>query len=57
VNQLQGEVFSIVEDLGKREGYLLIISKIGVLYSPTTIDITDKLIQQLNQSYAKKSGN
>jgi hypothetical protein len=35
----------------------LIISKIGVLYSPTTIDITDKLIQQLNQSYAKKSGN
>ncbi|MGD8521689.1 MAG: OmpH family outer membrane protein [Desulfobacterales bacterium] len=57
VNQLQGEVFSIVEDLGKKEGYLLIISKIGVLYSPTTIDITDKLIQQLNQSYAKKSGN
>jgi outer membrane protein len=57
VNQLQGEVFSIVEDLGKKQGYLLIISKIGVLYSPTTIDITDKLIQQLNQSYAKKSGN
>ena len=57
VNQLQTEVFSIVEDLGKKEGYLLIISKIGVLYSPTTIDITDKLIQQLNRSYAKKAGN
>ena len=57
MNQLQSEVFSIVEELGKKEGYLLIISKIGVLYSPTTIDITDKLIQQLNRSYAKKSGN
>jgi len=57
VNQLQTEVFSIVEELGKKEGYLLIISKIGVLYSPSTIEITDKLIQQLNQRHAKKSGN
>ena len=57
VNQLQDEVFSIVEELGKKEGYLLIISKIGVLYSPTTIDITDTLIQQLNRRYAKKSSN
>jgi outer membrane protein len=57
VDQLQSELFSIVEELGKKEGYLLIISKIGVLYSPTTIDITDKLIQQLNRRHAKKSGN
>jgi len=57
VNQLQSEVFSIVEELGKKEGYLLIISKIGVLYSPTTIEITDTLIQQLNRRHAKKSGN
>ena len=57
VNQLQGEVQSIVEELGKKEGYLLIISKIGVLYSPTTIDITDNLIQQLNRRYTKKSSN
>jgi outer membrane protein len=57
VNELHGEVFSIVADLGKKEGYLLIISKIGVLYSPTTIDVTDNLIEQLNRRYAKKSGN
>lgn len=57
VNQLQNEVFSIVEELGKKEGYLLIVTKIGVLYSPKTIDITDKLIQMLNQRYAKKSSN
>ena len=57
VNELHSELFSIVADLGKKEGYLLIISKIGVLYSPTTIDITDTLIQQLNRRYTKKSGN
>jgi outer membrane protein len=57
VNELHSEVFSIVADLGKKEGYLLIISKIGVLYSPTTIDVTDTLIEQLNRRYAKKSGN
>ncbi len=57
VNELQNEVLSIIQEIGKKEGYLLIVSKIGVLYSPTTIDITDKLIQQLNQRHAKKSGN
>ncbi|UCG09245.1 MAG: OmpH family outer membrane protein [Desulfobacterales bacterium] len=57
VNQLQDEVLSIIQEIGKKEGYLLVVSKIGVLYSPTTIDITDKLIQQLNQRHAKKSGN
>jgi Skp family chaperone for outer membrane proteins len=34
--------------MGKREGYLLIVSKIGVLYSPQSIDVTDELIKQLN---------
>ena len=57
VNQLQNELLAIVEELGKKEGYLLVISNIGVLYSPKTIDITDKLIDQLNQRYAKKSSN
>jgi outer membrane protein len=57
VSQLQEDVFSLVNEIGKKEGYLLIISKIGVLYSPNSIDITDKLIQRLNAKYAKKTGN
>jgi outer membrane protein len=51
------EVSALVEEIGKKEGYLLIINNTGVLYSPNSINITDQLIKQLNARYAKKSGN
>jgi len=57
VTELQDDVFTLVGEIGKKQGYLLIISKIGVLYSPNSIDLTDKLIQQLNDKYAKKASN
>ena len=57
IEQLKNDVFTLVAEIGKKEGYLLIISKIGVLYSPKTIDITDQLIKRLNRQFAKKSGN
>lgn len=57
VNQIQKDIFKIVEEIGKKEGYLLVIEKRegGVLYFPNTIDITDKLIHQYNAEYALKS--
>ncbi len=57
VNQLRQDVFELVEEIGKKEGYLLIINNFSVMYSPGSIDITDKLIKQMNDKYAKKSGN
>lgn len=57
IEQLKDDVFTLVAEIGKKGGYLLIISKIGVLYSPQTIDITDQLIKRLNEQFAKKSGN
>lgn len=57
VNALLKEVSTLVEEIGKKEGYLLIINNSGVLYSPNSINITDQLIKQLNARYAKKSGN
>jgi len=57
VNALLKEVSSLVEEIGKKEGYLLIINNTGVLYSPNSINITDQLIKQLNARHAKKSGN
>jgi outer membrane protein len=57
VNALLKEVSTLVEEIGKKEGYLLIINNTGVLYSPNSINITDQLIKQLNARYAKKSGN
>lgn len=57
VNALLKEVAALVQEIGKKEGYLLIINNSGVLYSPNSINITDQLIKQLNARYAKKSGN
>jgi len=53
IEQLKDDVFELVNNIGKKEGYLLIISKIGVLYSPSSIDITDQLIKQLNKKFGK----
>ena len=57
VARIQKEVFNIVEEIGKKEGYLLVIERQegGVLYFPKTIDITDKLIKQYNAEFAKQS--
>lgn len=57
VSELRDDTISLVDEIGKKEGYLLIITRVGVLYSPKTIDITDKLIKRLNEHYAKKSSN
>jgi outer membrane protein len=57
VNRIQKAIFKIVEEIGKKEGYLLVVEKRegGVLYFPNTIDITDKLIHQYNAEHTLKS--
>ena len=57
LNKIVEDVFALAEQLGKNEGYLLIIRSESVMYSPDAIDITDELIKQMNDSFAKKSGN
>jgi outer membrane protein len=54
MNELQNDLKNLVETMGKKEGYLMIINKLGVLYAPNSIDVTDKVIQQLNAQTAKK---
>jgi len=59
VGSLQKKLLGLVEEIGKKEGYLLIIEKreAGVLYAPSTIDVTDQLIQKLNATkFIPKSG-
>jgi outer membrane protein len=54
MNQLQQDIKEVVDEIGKKQGYLLIINKYNVLYSPDSIDITDDLIKQLNAKTAKR---
>ena len=46
-------VFALVEDIGKKEGYLMIINNFNVMYSPGSIDITDRIIKELNAKFKK----
>lgn len=54
MNQLKDDIDEIVNEIGKKEGYLLIINKLGVEYSPNSIDVTDKVIGKLNTKFTKR---
>lgn len=54
MNQMQRDIKELVDGIGKKGGYLLIINKYSVLYSPGSIDITDDLIKKLNAKTAKR---
>ncbi len=61
VSRIQNDIFILVEELGKKEGYLLVIEKreAGVVYAPNTIDISDRVVQLYNEKYTRdmsKSG-
>lgn len=56
MSQFRLDVLTVVEEMGKKEGFLLILEKRegGVVYNPSTIEITDKVIQKYNEEFAKK---
>jgi outer membrane protein len=50
IGRIQKEVVELVQDIGKKESYTLIVEKRtgGVVYAPLSIDITDAVIQIYN---------
>ena len=54
VDKLRKVVLEITQDLGKKEGYTLVLSKVGVLYHDASVDLTDKVVQLLNKRLAGK---
>jgi len=55
LNQMQKDVFEIANKIGKEEGYLLILERktAGIIYNPSQIDITDKVIKKYNLKTSK----
>ncbi|MFW6081881.1 MAG: OmpH family outer membrane protein [Desulfosalsimonas sp.] len=53
VGKLQDEVFSIAEEIGKEEGYQLIIERSAAVYYPDSIDLTSEVIEQYNERYGE----
>jgi outer membrane protein len=56
MTKLLKDVFRIGNEIGKKEGYLLIVRKSSVFYAPTSIDITDQLIKEYNIKFARSPG-
>ena len=56
VNRIKDEVFAIVEEIGKREGFALVLERreAGVLFSPDAMDLTDRIIREYDGRHAKK---
>jgi outer membrane protein len=53
MGELQADTLEIINEIGKSGGYLMIMDKRGVLYAPSTVDITDEVIKRYNTNYRK----
>ncbi len=51
MKNLLDKVADIVQQIGKKDGFLLILEKAGSLYYPSSLDISDRVIQELNKTY------
>jgi outer membrane protein len=51
IDKLKTEIFDITQDIGQKEGYLLIIEQGAVIYFPAAIDLTDKVIAAYNEAF------
>lgn len=57
MNRIQREIHEISNEIGKKEGFLLILEKknAGVVYHPAKVDITDQIIKKYNLKVSKSN--
>jgi outer membrane protein len=48
VNGVRQEVLQLIQEYGKKEGYLLIVEDVNVVYAPSNVDLTDEIIKRYN---------
>jgi outer membrane protein len=56
-DRIRKEIMTVVDKIGKKGGYLLIVEKGAVMYAPKKVDITDAVIQDYNSSFAKQKSS
>ena len=56
VGKIRKDLDALVKEIGKKEGYLLILERkeAGVVYMPSKIDLTDEVIKRYNAQWAKQ---
>lgn len=53
-DKIRADVRAIIERLGRKGGYLLIVEKGQALYAPDSMDMTDRLIRLYDKEYEKR---
>ena len=55
---LQKNVVKIVARIGKEEGYAMIfeLGDGGIWYAPDSLNLTERIVQELNEYYAREKG-
>lgn len=55
VNRIQKDVLELVQELGKKEDYFMVLERreAGVMYMPDSLDITDSIIKLYNEKFTK----
>lgn len=51
--KFQDELVNAVEELGREHGYTLIFERIQCIYASGVVDITNQVVEKLNQRYLK----
>jgi outer membrane protein len=54
VNEVRQGVLKVVQEYGQKEGYVMIIEDISVVYAAPNLDITDEILKRYNDYYAKQ---
>lgn len=54
MNQIRKDLFSVIQEIGQKEGYTLIIEHIGVAYNQPGSDITDQIVKLYNAQYSRQ---
>ena len=57
IKEIRNNLIKLIRDYGEKEGYLMIIENVGIIYSPQSIDITDTVIKLLNEQYHQQKKN
>jgi outer membrane protein len=57
VQKIQKEFETLAQEIGREQGYLLIVTTQTVIYAPNSIDITDELVQKFDAAFSEKGGS
>ncbi|KPK41280.1 MAG: hypothetical protein AMJ78_05870 [Omnitrophica WOR_2 bacterium SM23_29] len=52
--QIGKEIKGLIEEIGKKEGYILILDSRAILFGKEGDDLTEEILKTLNERYAKR---